>query len=116
MTFVPGTLTLFPACPPFDRFTVMPFQAMILLQIFAHGTTAVLSCHVQKFVAIGLLYPRNEVRGVYWIHTVCLSVCLSVCPLTFHVRPVASTVLDGFFPYSAQMINSMRVCVACDDP
>ena len=47
--------------------------------------------------------PRNEVRGVYWIHPVCLSVslsvCLPVCPLTFRVRPVASTVQDGFFPY-----------------
>ena len=26
-----------------------------------------------------------------------------------------STVLDGFFPYLAQMITSMRRCVACDD-
>ena len=63
--------------------------------------------------------PRNEVRGVYWIHPVCLSVCpsvrLSVCPLTFRVRPVASTVQDGFFPYLAQMITSMRGCVAYDD-
>ena len=48
--------------------------------------------------------------------SVCPSVCLSVCPLTFHVRPVASTVQDGFFPYLIQMINSMRGCVACDDP
>ena len=66
------------------------------------------------------LYPRNEVMGVYWIHPLCLSVCLSVCasvcPLTFRVRPVASTVQDGFFPYLVQIINSMRGCVACDDP
>ena len=54
---------------------------------------------------------RNEVRGVYWIHPV----CPSVCPLTFLVRPVASTVQDGFFPYLVQMINNMRECVACDD-
>ena len=60
--------------------------------------------------------PRNEVRRAYWIHPVCLSVCPSVCPLTFRVRPVASTVQDGFFPYFIQMINSMRGCVACDDP
>ena len=26
-----------------------------------------------------------------------------------------STVLDGFFPYSIQMITSMRRCVTCDD-
>ena len=31
------------------------------------------------------------------------------------VRSVASTVLDGFFPYVIQMITSMRRCVACDD-
>ena len=30
------------------------------------------------------------------------------------VRSVASTVLDGFFPYLLQMITSMRRCVACD--
>ena len=45
-----------------------------------------------------------------------MSACLSVCLLTFRVRPVASTVHDGFFPYLVQMINSMRGCVACDDP
>ena len=31
------------------------------------------------------------------------------------VRSIASTVLDGFFPYLVQMITSMRRCVACDD-
>ena len=31
------------------------------------------------------------------------------------VRSVASTVLDGFFPYLVQMINSMRGCVAYND-
>ena len=45
-----------------------------------------------------------------------LSVCLSVCQLTFCVCPVASTVQDGFFPYLVQMINSMREFVAYDDP
>ena len=44
------------------------------------------------------------------------SVCPSVRPLTFRVRPVAFIVQDGFFPYLVQMINSMRGCVACDDP
>ena len=58
--------------------------------------------------------PRNEVRGGI-LDSPCLSVCPSVCPLTFLVRPVASTVQDGFFPYLVQMINSMRGCVACDD-
>ena len=60
--------------------------------------------------------PRNEVKGVYWIHPVCLSVRLSVClSVTFRVRPVASTVQDEFFPYLEQMIISIRGCVACDD-
>ena len=63
-----------------------------------------------------IIPPATKLGGVYWIHSVCQSVCLSVCPLTFRVRPVASTVQDGFFPYLVQMINSMRGCVACDDP
>ena len=61
----------------------------------------------------------NKARGyIGFTLSVCLSVCLClfVCPLTFRVRPVASTVQDGFFPYVVQMINSMRGCVACDDP
>ena len=74
-----------------------------------------------------IIPPATKLGGVYWIHPVCLSVCLSVrqsvrlsaclsvCPLTFPVRPVASTVQDGFFPYLVQMINSMRGCVAYDD-
>ena len=48
--------------------------------------------------------------------SVCLSVCLSVSVLTFRVHLVASTVQDVFFPYLVQMFNSMRGCVACDDP
>ena len=66
---------------------------------------------------------RNEVRGgildspcLSVCPSVCPSVCLSVCSLTFRVHPVASTVQDGFFPYLVQMINSMRGCVACDEP
>ena len=38
------------------------------------------------------------------------------CHITFRVRPVAFTVQDRLFPYLVQMINSMRGCVACDDP
>ena len=65
-----------------------------------------------------IIPPRNEVRGGILDSpclSVCPSVCLSVCPLTFRVRPVASTGQDGFFPFLVQMINSMRGCVACDD-
>ena len=66
-----------------------------------------------------IIPPATKLGGVYWIHlvrlSVCPSVCVSVCPLTFRVRPVASTVQNWFFPYLVQMINSMRACVACDD-
>ena len=78
---------------------------------------------LQPSILESIYTPRNEVRGGILDSpclSVCLSVCpsvrLSVCPLTFfRVRPVASTVQDGFFPYLVQMINSTRGCVACDD-
>ena len=43
------------------------------------------------------------------------SVCPSVRPASY-VRSVASTDQDGFLPYLVQIINSMRGCIACDDP
>ena len=43
------------------------------------------------------------------------SVRLSVRPAS-RVRSVVSTVQDRFFTYLVQMINSIRGCVACDDP
>ena len=64
----------------------------------------------------GLNYytPCNEVKGGI-LDSACLSVCPSVrLSVNLCVRPVASTVPDGFFPYLVQMITSMR-CVACDD-
>ena len=82
---------------------------------YEHWWIGVCICGGECFLSI-YYTPRNEVRGVYWIHPVCLTVRLSVCPLTFRVHPVASTVQGGFFPYLVQMINSMRGCVACDDP
>ena len=66
-----------------------------------------------------LLCPRNEVSGGILVSpclSVWLFVCPSVCPSTFRVRTVASTVQDWFFSYLVQMINSMRGCEACDDP
>ena len=74
------------------------------------------------FLSDSLFIPPATKLGGYIGFTpsvclsVCPSVCLSVCSLTFRVCPVASTVQDGFFPYLVQMINSMRGCVACDDP
>ena len=35
------------------NFSVIPSPEMISQQIFAHATTAELSCHVKKFVVIG---------------------------------------------------------------
>ena len=67
-------------------------------------------CGKWKHLNIFIPHATNLGGWVYWIH----HVCLSVCPLTFRVRPEASTVQDGFFPYLVQMINSMRGCVACD--
>ena len=66
----------------------------------------------------GIIIPHATKLGGYigFTLSVCPSVRLSVCLLTFRVHPVASTVQDGFFPYLAQMINIMRGCVACDDP
>ena len=60
-----------------------------------------------------LFIPPATKLGI--LDSPCLSVCPSVCLLPFRVRPVASTVQDGFFPYLVQMINGMRGCVACDD-
>ena len=78
-----------------------------------------------KWKHLNIFIPPQQSKGGYIGFTlsvrpsvrpsVCLSVCPSVCSLTFRVRPVASTVQDGFFPYLVQMINSMRGCVACDD-
>ena len=45
-------------------FIVIPFLVMISLQNFAHATTAQLSWHVYKFVAIALLefgWAQNEI-------------------------------------------------------
>ena len=39
---------------------VIPLLAIRLQQIFAHATTAQLSCHVQNFVAITVLESRWE--------------------------------------------------------
>ena len=53
----------------------------------------------------------------YTLHTTKLlrgylvSLLLSVHP-AFHVHSITPTVLDGFFPYWAQMITSMRGCVS----
>ena len=60
--------------------------------------------------------PATKLGGyIGFTLSVCPSVRPSVCPLTFRVRPGASTVQDGFFPYLVQMINSTRGWVACHD-
>ena len=83
-----------------------------------HGDQYAVYYHFNYHIFFRIFIPSATKFGVgvYWIHPVCPSVHLSVCPLTFRVRPVASTVHDGFFPYLVQMINSVRGCVECDDP
>ena len=62
--------------------------------------------------------PATKLGGI--LDSPCLSVCLSVCissrsfslDLENRVRSVASTVLDGFFLYLAQMITIIRECIA----
>ena len=90
------------------------FSALLAL---CAGNSPVNSPHKGQWRGTSNCYspPATKLGGVYWIQSVRLSVCPSVCPLTFRVRPVASTVPDGFFPYLVQMITSMRRCVACDD-
>ena len=61
------------------------------------------NCHVHSslFVVVVVVIIPPEQRscwGVYWFHSVRLSVRPSVCP-GCRVRSVTSTVLDGFFPY-----------------
>ena len=56
-SFCPRSITLiiFPSQLKFAgnfRFVVIPHMAYRLLQIYAHATTAMLSWHVQNFVAI----------------------------------------------------------------
>ena len=64
-----------------------------------------------------MILSKQKNLLLFYHNTFVLSLrCPSVCPLTFCVRPIASTVQDGFFPYLVQMINSMRGCVTCDDP
>ena len=75
------TYSLWPFC--WIRFTFV----MIAIDMYFD----MLACYLYPPQRI---YPRNEVNG-----GILDSPCLSVCPLTFRVHPVASTVQDGFFPY-----------------
>ena len=78
---------------------VLPVGTLHSLEWFWVSRRILIHSHHNTFV----FFPKTSVR-------------LFVCPLTFHVSPVAPTVQDGFFPYLVQMINSMRGCVVCDDP
>ena len=53
-------------------------------------------------------------RYICFTSSVCLYVCPSIRP-TCLVYSVTRTVPDGFFPYLAQMLTSMRGCVAHND-
>ena len=60
------------------------------------------------------LYPHtSKLLGVYWFHSVRLSVHPSRIPC-----PICSIYSSGWilFIFGTQMMNSMSGCVACDDP
>jgi hypothetical protein len=50
-------------------------------------------------------YPRNEVRGVYWNQSVCLSVCLSVDTNLYRF-------MHGFWCNFAHMLYMIWSCVS----
>ena len=101
------------------RFRVLIHLSWSIVGVCAQHSACIEKSHYYHYNCAGSVdnyTPRNEVWGLYWIHPACVSVCLSVCPLTFRVRIVTSTVQDGLFPYLVQIINSLKGCVACDDP
>ena len=72
-----------------------------------------------KYFILLYLYPQQWNKGGILDSpylSVHLSVCLPVCPLTFRVHPVVSTVQEWFFQYLVQTINIISGCIACDDP
>ena len=81
--------------------------------VFKQHHREVLKHVCQNVSFLDFLYPRNEVKGVGGGGYIGFTLC--VCPVTFRVRPVASTLQDGFFSYLVQMLNSMKR-VPCDDP
>ena len=62
---------------------------------------------------IGQLNIKNQIYNDLWPWPI--SSRSFGLGLENRVRSVAYTVPDGFFPYLAQMITSMRRCVACND-
>ena len=87
-------------------------SALLLIEFIRQLRYTDIDNFVSYAFCILFIPPATKLRGGGILD----SPCLSVCSLTFPVCPVASTVQDGFFPYLVQMINSMRGCVACDDP
>ena len=77
---------------------------------------------IVKSIAFICYYtPHNEVRGVYWIHPVCLSVCSSVRPSVLpSVRPsICSTVLplvSGIVTRQKSQINGSVVLGTDESP
>ena len=104
---------------PVSIFRNLHLRENLARPCFIYTASTVTNSVQNSFAHLRYYTSCNEVRGGI-LDSVCLSirlsVCLSVSPLTFHVCPVASTGQDGFFSYLVQMINSLRGCVACDDP
>ena len=66
----------------------------------SRNTTYCIDFNIITLILDTLVIPleQRSCWGVYWFHSVRLSVRPSVCP-GCRVRSVTSTVLDGFFPY-----------------
>jgi hypothetical protein len=71
-----------------------------------------------RLLGIDYHTPRNEVRGVYWNQSVCLSVCPSICPsiclsVSRHkfVPPTPTRFMHGFWWNFAHMLYMIWSCV-----
>ena len=69
------------------------------------------STHTSTHTQVSCTRPKPASRSFSHEFTIKLLKYGTSCP----VCSTACTVLDGFFPYLAQMITSMRGCVACND-
>ena len=73
---------------------------------------------INHIFAVIIPLTQRSCWGVYWFHSVCLSVRPSVCPSVrpaSRVRSVAPSDLVGSISYSYNLSSNYRRCVACKD-
>ena len=107
-------------------FFVSLFTVFRLVYAFQHDAKLVTSKHVLYRHAMDFTdsfntsNDQNAVDATFFPYRQCLILVILVslrptgCP-AFCVHSVTPTVLDGFFPYYAQMITSISGCVAQND-